>query len=335
MIWRFSIVFGLALLSVDCAHLRQSPSVLQQAAEALGANGIRTLGFEASGVNYTVGQNFTPNDPWPPVTIKSYKALINYESKSMRVDLLRSMGPTMPRGGGVSFTGDLPQTQVINGDDAWNHPVSVGPPGGAGPATPCTIPEAGGTSWAGPGGSPGPAPAPESQIESMLMLWATPQGFIKAANANSAQIESTQDGTVVSFTIAGKYKMIGIIRQNQVEKVQTWIEQSLVGDMLIETQYGDYKDFGGVQFPQHILQTQDGFPSLDLTVSSVTANPYFEIAVPDNVRNATAPQITVNAQKIADGVFWLNGGTHHSLAVEMSDQMCSWTRPTVKRERSQ
>ena len=28
---------------------------------------------------------------------------------------------------------------------------------------------------------------------------------------------------------------------------------------------------------------------------------------------------TLNAQKISDGIFWLNGGTHHSLAVEMND----------------
>jgi glyoxylase-like metal-dependent hydrolase (beta-lactamase superfamily II) len=27
----------------------------------------------------------------------------------------------------------------------------------------------------------------------------------------------------------------------------------------------------------------------------------------------------VNSQKVADGVYWLTGGTHHSLAIEMND----------------
>jgi glyoxylase-like metal-dependent hydrolase (beta-lactamase superfamily II) len=130
-------------------------------------------------------------------------------------------------------------------------------------------------------------------------------------------------GTEVSFLIGGKYKMTGLINaHSQVEHVRTWIGQSIVGDMLIETQYSDYKRFGGIQFPQHILQSQDGFPSLDLTVLSMTANPVVDITVPDNVRNAPpAPPVTVKAQKVADGVFWLTGGTHHSLAIEMNDHI--------------
>jgi hypothetical protein len=106
--------------------------------------------------------------------------------------------------------------------------------------------------------------------------------------------------------IGGKYKMTGIMNShNQVERVRTWVDQSLVGDMLVETEYGGYRDFGGVQFPAHIMQKQDGFPSLDLSVSSVIANPATDITPPDNVRNAPPSPITVNSQKLADGVFWL------------------------------
>ena len=35
------------------------------------------------------------------VRVKNYTALINYETGSMRQDMLRAMGATMPRGGGV------------------------------------------------------------------------------------------------------------------------------------------------------------------------------------------------------------------------------------------
>src|SRR5207253_2113155 len=130
--------------------------------------------------------------------------------------------------------------------------------GSAGPATPCTLPEAGGTGWAGPGGSPQPVPAPESQVECMLALWATPQGFLKAAIANNAKATKEKGATKVQFIIGGKYRMSGIINaQNQIERVQMWIGQSIVGDMLVETEYSGYRDFGGVQFPSHSLQKHD------------------------------------------------------------------------------
>jgi glyoxylase-like metal-dependent hydrolase (beta-lactamase superfamily II) len=103
--------------------------------------------------------------------------------------------------------------------------------------------------------------------------------------------------------------------------VRTWFDQPIVGDMLVETTYTDYKDFGGVTYPGHIVQTQDGFPSLDITVSAVTANPAVDIQVPDNVRAFQPPPVRVEAQKLADGVYYLTGGTHHSLAIEMADHI--------------
>jgi len=140
------------------------------------------------------------------------------------------------------------------------------------------------------------------------MLWATPQGFVRAALANQATLTKVGNGTEVAFSIDGKYKMRGIINAHkQIERVRTWIGQSLVGDMLVETEYGGYRDFGGIQFPAHILQKQDGFPSFELIISSVAANPADDITVPDNVRNAPPSPVTVNSQRLADGVFWLTG----------------------------
>jgi hypothetical protein len=42
-------------------------------------------------------------------------------------------------------------------------------------------------------------------------------------------------------------------------------------------------------------------------------------AVPDNVRNAPAPQVRVASQKHADGVWFIGGGSHNSVAVEFKD----------------
>ena len=96
---------------------------------------------------------------------------------------------------------------------------------------------------------------------------------------------------------------------------------AIVGDMPVVTTYTGYKDFGGVMFPSHIAQTQDGFPSLDLTISAVTANPAVNITVPPNVTSFTPPPVRVDSKQMGEGVYYLTGGTHHSLVVEMKDHI--------------
>ena len=287
----------ISLLAVICAlalaaSVAAQQGALQTAASTLGVANIKTLQYTGAGRNYSIGQNYTAAEPWPAVTVKTYTAAVNYDTGAMRVELLREMGAVMPRGGGAPFFGEQRQMQLVGGNYAWNAPAAAG-----GMA----------------------APQPGAQVERMLALWATPQGFVKAAMANNA----TTKGNQVSFTVGGKYKMVGTINaQGQVEKVQTWIDHPIVGDMLVETTYTGYKDFGGVTFPSRIVQTQDGFPTLDIAVSTVTANPMFDAPVPDNVRNAPPPPpAMVAVQKMADGVYYLTGTSHHSLAIEMKDHI--------------
>src|SRR5439155_8064993 len=58
--------------------------------------------------------------------------------------------------------------------------------------------------------------------------------------------------------------------------------------------------------------------TLDLSVSEVKANPPADIQVPDNIRQVS---VKVQADKVADGVWYLTGGTHHSVLVEMNDHL--------------
>jgi glyoxylase-like metal-dependent hydrolase (beta-lactamase superfamily II) len=89
-----------------------------------------------------------------------------------------------------------------------------------------------------------------------------------------------------------------------------------VGDKSIETTFSGYKDFGGVKFPTMIVQKQEGFPTLELTVTSVKANPGLTVSVPDAVKTASMPPVKVVDQKLADGVWFLGGGSHNSVVVE-------------------
>jgi glyoxylase-like metal-dependent hydrolase (beta-lactamase superfamily II) len=74
-----------------------------------------------------------------------------------------------------------------------------------------------------------------------------------------------------------------------------------------------------VLFPTHIVQKQGGLPVLDLTITRTDPNnPYVVFPVPENVEKGPKgpPPVKVESQKIADGVWYLTGGSHHSVAVE-------------------
>jgi glyoxylase-like metal-dependent hydrolase (beta-lactamase superfamily II) len=314
-LWKLT-VFSASCIVIVALSSAQQQNVLSVAAKTLGADTIQTLQFTGSGATCSVGQNFTPNDPWPRVTVKRYTASIDYDMASMQQELVREMGATMPRGGGVPVTGEVRQIQAINGDLACDMPVAADPLAGSLPAGPCTPPEAGGT-------PPKPASAPDNQPACRVMIWSTPPGFIKAAIANHATLRNVAGGTEVTFRLDSKYKMVGFINtHHHVERVRTWINQSIIGDMLVEMEYNGYTNVGGFWFPTHIVQKEDGFPSLDLTVSTVRANTkvHTEFAAnPDTVPAASS--VTVKAQKLGEGIFWLTGGTHHSLAIEMKDHL--------------
>jgi glyoxylase-like metal-dependent hydrolase (beta-lactamase superfamily II) len=289
-------VFGFVVMS---SGLAAQQGALQTAADKLGVARVKTLQITGSGANFSVGQNYTSTDAWPRVDVKSFTALVNYDTSSMRVELLRTMGAVMPRGGGAPFFGEQRQIAFVSGNFAWNQ--AAAPAGAAAPMA---------------------APNPDAAPERMLMLWATPIGFVKAAMANNATTKANGGKTDVSFTVGGKYKMEGTINaQGQVEKVRTWFDQPIVGDMLVETTYSGYKDFSGLQLPSRLVQTQDGYPAYDITVTEVTVNPAADIQVPQNVRAFQPAPVRVESQKLAEGVYYLIGGSHHSLAIEMADHI--------------
>ncbi len=61
-----------------------------------------------------------------------------------------------------------------------------------------------------------------------------------------------------------------------------------------------------------------GQPVLDVQVRDVQPNAAVDIAAPDAVRNYSE---RVTTDKIADGVWYVAGGSHHSVAIEMRDHM--------------
>jgi glyoxylase-like metal-dependent hydrolase (beta-lactamase superfamily II) len=296
---RLTVLLSLAALLGSLACAKQETGTLPAATQALGASELKSIEYSGTGKWFQFGQAPSPTLPWPAFDVSNYTASINYETPAARVQMVRSqvVEPGRVRPAPV----EQRPVQVVSGTYAWN----MAPPPGAAPDTP-----------------PAPQPQVEAVDERTMEIWATPHGFLKAAAANNATTQPASGGSDVSFTVGGKQKFVGRINaQNQLERVQTSIDNPILGDTPVEITYSDYRDFDGVMFPAKIVRTQGGYPVLDITVSKVAANPPVEIAVPDPVRNFTPTAVNVEMEKLADGVYYVKGGSHHSVAIDQRDHI--------------
>ncbi|MGC4061611.1 MAG: MBL fold metallo-hydrolase [Aquabacterium sp.] len=279
-------------LALSTVALAARAASLASAAESLGVDKVQSLAFSGQGRWFQFGQAPAPDQAWPQFDVSRYAASIDYTASAARVQInrIQTIDPNRARPAAIEQKVD----QYVSGNVAWN--VGVAP-------APTTA-------------SAQPALVEERAAE----IWSTPQGFLKAALANKATSKAAKGGVEVRFA-SGKYHYVGWINaQDHVERVRTWIDNPVLGDTLVETTFEGYKDFGGVNFPAHIARSQGGHPVLDIAVDEVKVNGVAPIAVPQSVA-AGAPAITVSVNKLADGVFYLTGGTHHSVAIEQKDRI--------------
>ncbi|MDJ0447249.1 MBL fold metallo-hydrolase [Methylocystis sp. JR02] len=299
----FTAAFVFLPIAADAASL-------QEAAAALGAVDAKSLEFSGAGHWYQFGQAPVPGGPWPQFEVSIYSASVNFNAPAQRVLLTRIQ--TVEPGRQRPTPTEQKLSWFVSGDKAWNFaPPANSPPDAAPVAT------------------PQPALVEERTAE----IWTTPQGFLKAALANGAKSSASGAGVQISFTSAG-HKYEGYINAaNQLEWVRSWIDSPVLGDTLVETKFSGYKDFGGIQFPAELTRSQGGFPVLHVKVASAKLNQTVDIPVPENVASSKAAAPTVTANKLAEGVYWLTGGTHHSVAIEQKDHVVLVEAP-LNEERS-
>lgn len=305
------LALGLAAVAAQAACARQQPGTLEAATEALGAATLQSVEFSGTGRWFQFGQAPAAELPWPAFDVSSYRATIDYATPAARVQMtrLQVVEPGRVRPAPVEQRPD----QHVSGSSAWNLAV----PAGAAPGTP-----------------PNVQPQPAAVAERLAEIWSTPHGFLKAAAASGAVSQPADGGSDVSFTSGGARYVGRINAQNQVERIETWIDNPVLGDTPMVTTFSDYRDFGGVMFPGRIGRTLGGHPVLDLDVSSVTANPAVSIEVPEQVRTFTPPPVNVEVERLANGVYYLRGGTHHSVAIDQQDHVVVVEAP-LNEERSE
>jgi glyoxylase-like metal-dependent hydrolase (beta-lactamase superfamily II) len=172
-------------------------------------------------------------------------------------------------------------------------------------------------------------------------FYITPWGFLKGAAANNATATRRRvDGrnyTVVTWSPAvkapsgKKYVINGYVNeQNIVDRVETWLEDNIMGDMHVLATYTGWKDLGGAMVPSKIVQTRGGWPYFEVDITAAKANPADAATLIPPPAAAAGPggggapaPLTVTSEKLGDGLYRLTtgSGSYDSLIVEFRDRI--------------
>ena len=266
--------------------------LLKRASHAMGVAGVKTLRYSAEGTGYTFGQAYIPPGAWPKINVHSQVRTINYDTGAMREEFTLSRAE--PKGGGgYPLSGQQQNDLYLSGAFAWN--VTGG----------------------------NVQPGPRFVASRTHQLWITPVGALKAALKNKGDLQFVRKGgksvAAVTFTEPGQFSATVFFNDDYlVERVESKAPDPVLGVVPTVTTYSDYRDFGGVKYPTRIRQSAGGHPVLDVTVKEVQPNVAADIVPPDAVKSASE---RVTTEKVADGVWFVAGGSHNSVAIEMKDHL--------------
>ncbi|MFC5498693.1 MBL fold metallo-hydrolase [Caenimonas terrae] len=290
---RRALMLGAAaatLLAACATTERDARAVLEQSDRAMGAGKLQTLRYAGRGAGGIFGQAFIPEQAWPRVAYMAFSRDIDYANAAMREEFVRTR--TQSTGGGALpplGMGDQRAVGLVRGTSAWN--------------------------LAGTAASAAPV-ALDGRIHD---LWTTPHGVIKAALKNGGTVRTEEGKSLVTFTEPGRFRAtVWIGADGMVERVDSVQPNPVIGDTRVVTRYSNYRDHGGIKFPARIVQDQGGFNVLELDVTEVVPNAPVAIETPASVAAFTE---TVTVEKAADGVWFLAGGSHNSVAIEMKDHI--------------
>jgi len=252
---------------------------------------------------YSFGQAATPYERGPRFNYTSYTRLINYETPAMREESVRVEGENPLRGGAEQpLRGEAHSLQVVT-------PQSQGTRGGGG---------------------------------GLRQILFTPHGFVKqalkAANASvKSEILDGKKYDAVMISTGDKDKIIGYFgSEGTLEKIQTWVDNNVLGDMLVEYTFSNYKDYGGVKFPTNLSNRQWKVPVFELAVKDVRpnvpadikpepqqqgrGNRWWEPGAPGSPELKSGVAVPV---RLSEGVWYMtdptSGSPHHSVLVEFKD----------------
>ncbi len=248
------------------------------ALEALGGQDLDGIELTGAGWDACLGQAWSVSEGWARWELNDYRRSIDYER-------------------GVSTQSAMRRAEL--------DPGRVG----------------------GCGAQPGASAAPQrSAIDAaaswpaQLPIWLTPHGFLKLLTSGNPEISPDDSGWNVTLPVTRNdiaYTLVGRFSDDhELSSIQTWIDNPIFGDMEVLAEFGGYREYEDLRFPESLTVNQGGFATLDLRIDTVTANPEVTLPADNRGRRRTGaadgqPAFT----EIGNGIFAFHGG-YQAVAVE-------------------
>ena len=306
--------FAVSAVLLTClsmvASAQNASAVIGNASKALGADSLTSITYSGSAQNANFGQSKNIATPWAPTGITRITTYTR--TIDFGAPASRAFGPTQP-----------PQLPGFPAVTPGNFNQNITPA--------------------------------QNNWTAQSEIWLTPWGFLKGAAAMNATVRQQGGRQVVSFSPATKapsgasYVVTGYINnQNLVEKVETRVEHPVMGDLLVEAEYSDYRDANGLKYPARIVQKRGGMQTFEANITAASANPtnLTELMTPPPApgrggapgggapggapaaggaaQGARAggppPPPVVEKLELAPGVYRITGG-YTSIAIDMGDHI--------------
>jgi glyoxylase-like metal-dependent hydrolase (beta-lactamase superfamily II) len=291
MVKRRAVATLIAALLPACVFAQDAKAVIDAAAKAMGTAGLNSISYSGVAAQGNFGQSRTISFGLASTTIRNYTRAIDFTRPASH-----AVGEaTPPAGRGAPPPQPRPYDETIAPDSVWAQQLSI---------------------------------------------WVTPWGFLRGAAANNATLKSKKVGDVSYRTLTWSpaqkapsgqpYQIVGYIGpQDLVDRVETWVEHPIFGDMRVEILYQNYRDFGGIKSPTRIAERRMGMEMFVTSVQAVNANPVDlaqlmtapapgATAVGGRTGGAPAAPAGAASEKLAEGVYRITGG-YVSMAVEFKD----------------
>ncbi len=280
--------------------LAQRPGrpLMNEVARAMGGTAkilaVRTLVLEGTGEMYNLGQGMSPASTLPVYGVTGYKRSLDFAHRRWRQELTRQ-----PR----FVTGNTAPQQLRWAYDSLAFDIA-----------------ADGT----PRRSPGRA-----DVDRSYELLYHPIGFVQAALAPGTELtEHPASGGLRHIQMnagGGKYALFIDPRTKLPSRIEKIIYHPMLGDVVMATHLSEWRDADGMKLPMRITQRLGGrWPMMDTRVGTVKLNTDIgDLALPAAVRSAPPVPVTINvtADEVAPGIWHLAGQTHHSVAIEMQNEI--------------
>ena len=287
-------------LAAACSQTPPEQQIINDAADALGGRdrilAIRTLALEGSGTDGAVGGSVTPDAPPNTFKITEYRRTFDLANGRMNVRQVRT----------AQFPFALAvvnrQNQGLDGDIAFNIDAT-------GMAT---------------------RASDDAMRTRHLEMLQHPITALRAALADGAWVTNlrTEDGQPhVDVTTVGSRVMTLAFdpATNLPARVSVPSYDANWGDIVIEAQFSDYRDVGGLRVPARIVTKQDNWTISDRQIERTTIDgDAGNLVAPDAVRAGgapTPPPVNVTVEEVGRGIWWLAGGSHHSVVFEFDDHL--------------